>query len=313
MGTPEAAAKSLARILSDGHDVVAVYTQPDRPAGRGKRLTSSPVKLLAVERGLPIFQPVKLRNEAAADTFRSHNADVAVVVAYGRILPEAFLEAFPGGAVNVHFSLLPKYRGAAPVNWAIVNGETETGVTIMKMDSGLDTGDILLQRSTHISTGETAVELMGRLAKIGAELLSEALVDLDKLLPRSQPDEDATYAPIMTKDNGQIEWGMSAVDIVNRVRGFQPFPTSFTFVNGKRLTIWNAEASKSITSDGDPGTVIEAHGDKLMVSCGAGTQLLISEVQPEGKQRMKTRDFLNGSKITAGMLLGGINKEVGAA
>ena len=312
MGTPEAAATSLSRILSDGHDVVAVYTQPDRPAGRGKKLASSPVKRLATENGLPVFQPVKLRNDEAAEIFSSHRADLAVVVAYGRILPEAFLTAFPGGALNVHFSLLPKYRGAAPVNWAIVNGEAETGVTIMRMDAGLDTGDILLQRSTKISDKETSVDLMGRLAALGADLLSEALSNLDSLLPRKQVDKNASYAPIMTKDDGRIDWRMPASDIVDRIRGFQPFPSSYTFIVGKRLTIWNAEALENSSSNDMPGTVLHARGDKLVISCGAGTRLSILEIQPEGKPRMTTRDFLNGARISEGESVGDKNKEAGA-
>src|SRR6478735_1386336 len=175
MGTPQAAVPSLERILSAGYEVAAVYTQPDRPSGRGNRVTFSPVKQFAVEHELPVFQPIKLRTDEAAAEFRSHAADLAVVVAYGRILPDSFLQAFPGGAINVHFSLLPKFRGAAPVNWAIVNGETETGVTTMKMDAGLDTGDILLQQSTAIGSDETAIALMERLSVVGAELLSETL------------------------------------------------------------------------------------------------------------------------------------------
>jgi methionyl-tRNA formyltransferase len=222
------------------------------------------------------------------------------------------LNAFPGGALNVHFSLLPKYRGAAPVNWAIVNGETESGVTIMKMDAGLDTGDILLQRGSKISPEETAVDLMRRLADLGADLLAEALLNFDHLVAHPQINDEASYAPIMTKDDGCIDWAMPAADIVNRIRGFQPFPTSYTFFDGKRLTIWKAEASARDLSEVLPGTVIEAHGDNLTITCGRGTQLSVREIQPEGKQRMTTRDFLNGSKIAAGVLLGFKNNEVGA-
>ncbi len=180
MGTPKAAVPSIARLLQDGHEIAAVYSQPDRPSGRGNKIVFSPVKEFALEHGLPVFQPTKIKTADALDEFRSHNADVAVVVAYGRILPESFLTAFPRGAINVHFSLLPKYRGAAPVNWAIVNGETKTGVTTMQMDAGLDTGDILLQRETEIGPDETAPELMERLSFIGADLLSETLQSYDE-------------------------------------------------------------------------------------------------------------------------------------
>jgi methionyl-tRNA formyltransferase len=312
MGTPEAATASLARLLDDGHELVAVYTQPDRPAGRGKKIGHSPVKQFALERGLPIFQPTKVRTEEAAATFRSHQADVAIVVAYGRILPESFLTAFKGGAINVHFSLLPKYRGAAPVNWAIVNGEMETGVTIMKMDAGLDTGDILLQRSTSIVPAETAVDLMRRLSVLGAELISEALLNFDRLIPRSQDDEEASYAPMMTKEDGRIDWSMPAVDIANRVRGFQPFPTCYTFLNGKRLTIWKAETEADGSSADLPGKVVVANGNHLTIGCGGGSRLLVKEIQPEGKQRMTARDFLNGSKVSVGDVLQGKREEIGA-
>ena len=304
MGTPLAAAKSLDRLIADDHQVVAVYTQPDRPAGRGKKISQSPVKQLALEHDLPVFQPTKLRTEEAVVTFRSNNADMAVVVAYGRILPEGFLHAFPFGAVNVHFSLLPKYRGAAPVNWAIVNGETETGVTIMKMDAGLDTGDILLQRSTPVGEDETAVELMQRLGNLGAEVLSESLSLIDTLIPQSQNHQKASYAPILTKDDGLLDWTMTAGAISNRVRGFQPFPTSYTFLDGSRITIWKAAPTKVQTTQHPPGMVLEALGDVMTIACGAGTRLSITEIQPEGKRRMATRDFLNGSKLTAGKILG---------
>src|SRR5829696_5014231 len=236
MGTPQAAVPTLKRILQDGHEIVAVYTQPDRPAGRGNRLTAPPVKDFAVENNLQIFQPTKIKTPEALELFKSHAADVAVVVAYGRILPETFLNAFPNGAINVHFSLLPKYRGAAPVNWAIVHGETETGITTMQMDAGLDTGPILLQRATEIGPTETAVELMHRLGELGAELLSETLERHAELTPRVQDELQSTMAPIMKKEDGLVSWMLDARDISNRVRGFQPFPTAFTYFAGKRLT-----------------------------------------------------------------------------
>ena len=298
MGTPEAAAKSLDRLIDDGHEIVAVYTQPDRPAGRGKHIARSPVKELALSHGPKIYQPFKIRTPEALEEFRSHNADVAVVVAYGRILPETFLTAFKYGALNVHFSLLPKYRGAAPVNWAIVNGETETGVTVMQMDAGLDTGDILCQRSASIGASETSIELMQRLGDRGAELISEALSQIDGLKPFKQNDADASLAPIMKKDDGLIDWHRTAVEIERRVRGFQPFPSSYTFHEGSRLTIWKAEPID--TSDNRPGEVIAATGDQLVIVCGQSTALRILEIQPEGKRRMPVRDFLNGAKLKIG-------------
>jgi methionyl-tRNA formyltransferase len=303
MGTPAAAVPTLERILKDGHDVAAVYSQPDRPSGRGNKISFSPVKQFAVDNGLPVFQPVKIKIPETIETFRSHQADVAVVVAYGRILPETFLEAYPKGAINVHFSLLPKYRGAAPVNWAIVNGETRTGVTTMKMDAGLDTGGILLKRETEIAADETTPELMQRLSVLGADLLSETLAMYDELVPQPQNDGFATFAPIMHKEDGLIDWNMSARDIVNRVRGFQPFPTAFTSYQGKKLTIWKAAVEDSPVS-GSPGVIVEAKGDNLIVSCGSGTALNIKELQIEGKRRMAVRDFLNGIKIQIEGVLG---------
>jgi len=304
MGTPQAAAVSLGRLIDDGHEIIAVYTQPDRPAGHGYKLKESPVKQLAIEKGIPVVQPTKIKTEEAAKLFRSHEAEVAVVVAYGRILPDAFLTAFCGGAINVHFSLLPKYRGAAPVNWAIANGETETGVTTMKMDAGLDTGDILLQRSTPISENETATELMERLSALGAELLADTLARLGDAVPRAQNHSEATLAPILKKEDGRIDWTMDARSIANRVRGFQPFPTSYTFLGSKRLTIWKASAVDwQPGSVGPPGAVMRAHGGEFLIACGERGVLNVTEIQPEGKKRMATRDFLNGTKLAPGTIL----------
>jgi len=302
MGTPNAAVQSLARSVSDGHDVVAVYTQPDRPAGRGNKIAFSPVKESALKMGIPVLQPTKIKTPEALAELKSFAADVLVVVAYGRILPEVFLNAFPRGAVNVHFSLLPKYRGAAPVNWAIVNGEKVTGVTTMKMDVGLDTGDILLQRETEIGPSETAIELMERLSSVGAELLSETLRKFETIVPRRQNDIDASFAPIMKKEDGLISWMLGADEIARRVRGFQPFPTTFTYFEDKKLTLWRAEKTDT-ESSGEIGEIIEAKGDMLLVTCGGGSVLKIDELQLEGKRRMTTRDFLNGIKLRPGQII----------
>jgi methionyl-tRNA formyltransferase len=303
MGTPPAAAVSLERLIDDGHEIAGVYTQPDRPSGRGRKIVHSPVKELALTHGLRLFQPTKVRTPEALEEFRSLAADVAVVVAYGRILPEGFLTAFPGGAINVHFSLLPKYRGAAPVNWAIVNGESETGVSTMKMDAGLDTGDILLQRATPIGPDDTAIELMERLSLVGAELLSETLRGIGSIEPRKQDEIEASFAPILKKEDGLIDWSMSADEIRRRIRGFQPFPTSYTFHDGHRLTIWSGKVESAAA--GVPGTVVERSGDRLLVQCGDGTALAVLEIQPEGKRRMTVRDFLNGAKLAVGNVLDG--------
>jgi methionyl-tRNA formyltransferase len=305
MGTPEAAVPTLERLRPDGHEVVAVYTQPDRPAGRGNRVYSPPVKKAAMERDLPVLQPLKLRTEEAIEQFCSHGADIAVVVAYGRILPATYLNAFPYGAVNVHFSLLPKYRGAAPVNWAIVNGETETGVTTMKMDEGLDTGDILMQSSTAIRPDETAVELTQRLSVMGAELLSETLAKITDLIPAPQDNGNASLAPILQKADGFIDWHLTAAEITNRVRGFQPYPTAFTSMAGSRLTLWKTCPFSGGSFDRfTPGEVLNALNGELLIGCGEGTVLSVAELQLEGKRRLATRDFLNGVGIKQGDKLG---------
>lgn len=304
MGTPTAAVLNLERILQDGHEVVGVWTQPDRPAGRGNKLSAPPVKEFALQNNLEVFQPTKIKTRESLELFQSHRADIAVVVAYGRILPETFLQTFPKGAINVHFSLLPKYRGAAPVNWAIARGEEKTGVTTMKMDAGLDTGDILLQRETEIGKEENAIELMQKLSNLGADLLSETLAMFDRLTAQPQQDARATFAPIMKKEDGFIDWKKSAREISNQVRGFQPFPTSYTHLQEKKMTIWKARDVQTPNSKlQSPGEILEAKGDELIVSCGNHSVLKILELQIEGKRRMSVRDFLNGIKISVGEIL----------
>ena len=300
MGTPQAAVPSLERLLADGHEVAAVYTQPDRPSGRGNKVVFSPVKQFAIVHGIPVLQPTKIRTPEALEEFKAFGADVTVVVAYGRILPEGFLRAFPNGAVNVHFSLLPKYRGAAPVNWAIVNGETVTGVTTMKMDAGLDTGPILLQHETKIGRGENAIELMERLSHVGSHLLSETLSQLSSIEPREQDHSSATHAAIMTKEDGKFDWSMRAEEIARRVRGFQPFPTTYTYWEGKKLTLWKVKAAEEKAAAEKSGMVLTAKADDLVVECGAGSALQIEELQLEGKRRMSSRDFLNGVRLFVG-------------
>ncbi len=298
MGTPMAAAVSLRRLIDDGHEMAAVYTQPDRPAGRGNKLTMSAVKEMALEQGIEVLQPEKIRTAEVIEQFRAFNADVAVVVAYGRILPKDYLTAFPHGAINVHFSLLPKYRGAAPVNWAIVNGESKTGVTTMQMDEGLDTGDILEQVETPIGVRENAIELMARLGELGAEAISNTLTRLKSFEPLKQDDSAMTLAPIMKKSDGQIDWTMSATEIERRIRGFQPFPSSFTSLDGQRVVLYSASVEAS-ERDAEVGTVIEAKS-RLVVQCGRESQLVVDELQMEGKRRMPAREVLNSGKIAVG-------------
>jgi methionyl-tRNA formyltransferase len=300
MGTPDAAVPTLRRCLDDGHEVAAVWTQPDRPAGRGNRLHQPPVKEFALAHGLKIHQPFKIRTAEALAEFSAYEADAGIVVAYGRILPPAFLNAPSRGCINVHFSLLPFYRGAAPVNWAIARGETLTGVTTMQMDEGLDTGAILLQREERIFDEETAEELMSRLSIVGAELLSETLARLGEIRPRAQDEEKATFAPMLKREDGLIDWALDARQIERRVRGFQPWPNAFTSYQGHRLVIWKAQALAAGDSFGEAGEIISAHGDALVVACGDQTAIRLLEVQPEGKRRMTARDFLNGAHLQKG-------------
>jgi methionyl-tRNA formyltransferase len=300
MGTPHAAVATLRKCVADGHEVVAVWTQPDRPAGRGHKVSFSPVKEFALSRGLSVFQPARIKHDEAKQLFASHDADVAVVVAYGRILPEEFLRAPHRGCINVHFSLLPLYRGAAPANWAIINGESQTGVTTMFMEPTLDTGPILLQHKTPIRKTETAPELMQRLADIGAELLGETLARLNDLTPRPQRDRDATFAPVLKKEDGLIDWAQNALTIERLVRGLQPWPNAYTSFNSKGLTIWTAEPSKTTKANAAPGEIIVAQRDELVVSCGEQTALRLIEVQPEARKRIAARDFINGIRLKVG-------------
>jgi methionyl-tRNA formyltransferase len=300
MGTPESAVPSLRRLLEEGHEIAAVWTQPDKPAGRGDKTHSSAVKKFALENNLRVEQPGKIKTQEAKDLFASHAADLAVVVAYGRILPPEFLQAPRRGCINVHFSLLPLYRGAAPANWAIINGEEKTGVTTMFIEEELDSGPILLQRETPIGPSETTPELMQRLAGVGADLLSETLAQLDVITPQPQLDKDASFAPILRKTDGAIRWSSPAGNIERGVRGFQPWPNAYTNYNSQRLIIWKAAVTDAVASDARNGEVIVAHGDDLVVKCGDETALRLLEVQPEARRRLNVRDFLNGTHLKVG-------------
>lgn len=302
MGTPHAAVPTLERLLTDGHEVVAVWTQPDRPAGRGNKLTVPPIKEFALKHNLPVYQPTKIKTEEAAALFRSHDADAGVVVAYGRILPAAFLNAPRFGCINNHFSLLPKLRGAAPVNWAIVQGEGETGVTTMLMDEGLDTGAILMQERTPIGERETAPELLQRLSITGAELVSRTLAQFKSIEPRAQDHAAATFAPIMRREDGIIDWTRNAAEIERMTRGFQPFPNAHTTHAGARLVVWSAlvDEDSVVNTESKSGEIVRADKDDLIVACGYDTCLRLIEVQPEGKRRMSVRDFLNGARVQTG-------------
>ena len=294
MGTPEFAVASLETMVSAGHEVTAVFTQPDRPKGRGQESAASPVKIAAERLRIRLYQPERVRRPEVVEEIRSLAPEVMVVVGYGQIIPQAILDIPPHGIINVHASLLPKYRGAAPIQWAIARGETKTGVTTMRIDAGLDTGDMLLKAETEIGQEETALELSVRLAAMGAGLLQQTLERLSAIKPEKQDASEATLAPILKKEDGRIDWKMPAQEIANRVRGFQPWPGCYTTWRGKRLAIWRARAQ---SGSGQAG---EIRGPK--VACGDGALELI-EVQPEGKKRMSAEAFLNGHQVKDGEVL----------
>jgi methionyl-tRNA formyltransferase len=312
MGTPDFAAASLARLIEDGHEIVAVITQPDKPAGRGKHEKTPPVKELALRHGLSVYQPAKIKtNEEVRRIFESLAPDICVVAAYGKILPGWMLRLPRLGSINVHASLLPKYRGAAPINWAIARGERDTGVTIMQMDEGLDTGPMLAKRAVEIGPRETAVELSARLAKTGAALLSETLplVERGEIEPEPQDDGAATHAPMLKREDGLIDWSMSAEEISNRVRAFQPWPGAYTIFRGSRLIIWRARVSQIEGEGAETGVILTISKEGIMVSCAGETALLIEELQLGGKRRLAARDFANGMRLSPGDYLTGADRE----
>ena len=305
MGTPEFSVPSLERLVADGHDIAAVFTQPDKPAGRGKHLHEPPVKTFALERGIAVHQPSKLKsNEEVRAIFESISADACVVAAYGKILPEWMLAIPRLGCINVHSSLLPKYRGAAPINWAIANGEVETGLTIMQMDPGMDTGPMLARSAIKIGEEETAPELSARLARAGAELLSETLprIALGEIRPMHQNTDEATYAPMLKREDGLIDWRMTAREIANRVRAFQPWPGSYTSFRGSKLIIWRARAiSDHASHEGaDAGTILGIDANAVTIACAGPSAMRVEEIQVEGKRRMSAREFVNGARLKAG-------------
>lgn len=304
-GTPQFAVPSLERLVAAGHDVQLVVTQPDRPQGRGMELTAPPVKQSALRLGLPVTQPEKIKsNEEFRARLATIHPDAIIVVGYGRIIPGWMLHLPPYGNINVHASLLPKYRGAAPIQWAIANGETVTGVTTMKIDEGLDTGDILLKRAIEIRLEDTAVTLAPRLAEVGAELLVETLQELKQGVVEPVPQDDslATLAPILKKEDGLVDFTRSAEEIHNRLRGFQPWPGAYTHFRGKNLKIVAACVEENAPRLG--AGELRLRGDKLLAGCGAGSALELLQVQPEGKKPMSARDFISGYRPAEGERLG---------
>jgi len=304
MGTPEFALATLEGLIAAGLNLVGVYTQPDRPSGRGKQLTAPPVKQLAVAHGIPVFQPLKLRRPEVVAQLQELAPDLIVVVAYGQILPKSVLDIPRYGCINVHASLLPKYRGAAPINQAIIDGETVTGVTTMYMDVGLDTGDMLVKRTTPIGPFETAGELHDRLALLGREAMEETLARLcaGTLAGEKQDDALSCYAPMLKKEQGVIDWSRPAAEIHNRIRGLDPWPGAHTLLAGEMLKL--ARTCPEAGAHGEsPGTVLSAGRDGVRVACGEGC-LSVGELQLPGRKRLPAADFLRGCPLPPGTRLG---------
>lgn len=302
LGTPVFAVPTLERILAAGHKVLEVVTQPDRPRGRGNQLAASPVKQAALRLGLPVYQPERVRRPEAVEHLRALAPEAMVIVGYGQIIPQSILDLAPKGIINVHASLLPKYRGAAPIQWAIANGETRTGVTTMRIDAGLDTGDMLLKAETAIGPEENAVELGERLAPMGADLLVETLARLDSLAPEKQDNAQATHAPIIKKEDGMIDWARPACEIHNRVRGLQPWPGGFTKFRGQVLHVWKCRIAAAAETGAGPGRIVNIR--PLLVACGGGS-IELQEVQTEGRKRMSAADFANGQRLAENEVIGG--------
>jgi len=304
LGSGRFAIPSLEALLAAGHDVAAVVTQPDREKGRGRELSPPPLKPAAAARGLKVLQPRRVREPEAVAALQALAPEAQVVVAYGQILPRAVIDLAPRGTINVHASLLPRYRGAAPVQWAIVNGEKETGVTTMLIDEGLDTGPVLLSRAMPIGEEETAGELETRLARLGGELLVETLEELQagRLVPRPQDAARASLAPIIKKEDGVIDWSRPAEALARRVRGFHPWPGAYTSVRGRGLRVVRARAEGG--GEGAPGTLLRIDREGLVVTAGEGSALRLFEVQPESRRAMPAAAFAAGARLTVGERMG---------
>lgn len=304
MGTPDISVSILDAIVNSRHNVTAVVTREDKPKGRGKEMAFPPVKEYALEHNIPVFQPGKIKSPEAIEILKKYEADIFVVAAYGQILSKEILEMPRLGCINVHTSLLPKYRGSSPIQWAIIEGETETGVTIMQMDEGMDTGDILFTKTVPIDKDETGGSLFDKLAATGADIIADALdlIEKGEVTPIKQDEELATYTKMLNKKLGYIRFVRSAEEIERLVRGLDPWPSTYTYYNDKTLKIWKAEVVDE-NDPSEPGTVVKVDSDAIYVNTTKGI-LKILELQLEGKKRMKTKDFLLGYKIKPGEVFG---------
>ncbi len=303
MGTPDFSVGTLEALIEAGHEVVLAVTQPDKPKGRGKEMQFTPVKECALKHGIPVYQPRKVREPECVEELRKYEADVMVVIAFGQILPKEILEMTPYGCVNVHASLLPKYRGAAPIQWSIIDGETVTGVTTMQMDEGLDTGDMILKTEVPIEKDETGGSLHDKLAASGAALCVETLKALEEktVIPEKQGESPTAYARMLDKHLGNIDWNESAEKIERLVRGLTPWPSAYTTWNGKQMTIWRAEVEQA-SGDEMPGTIVKVEKEAFFVQTKEG-MLKVLELQIPGKKRMDAGAFLRGYQIKEGEIL----------
>lgn len=303
MGTPEFAVPTLKALYDAGHEIVGVYTQTDKAVGRKQIMTPPPVKVCALELGIPVFQPNTLKDGEAESNIRALAPDVIVTVAYGKILPESILNIPKYGCVNGHASLLPRHRGASPIQWSIVSGDTKTGITTMYMAKGIDTGDMLLRCETNIGENETAGELHDRLSEMGAALMVETLEKLSKgeLVPEKQDDSLSTYAPIINKEMGFLTFEKTAKEINDLIRGFNPWPAAYFMLEGKRIKVFASKVGGK--TDKPCATVISSDGE-LIIACAEGTSLILTEIQPEGSKRMSAKDYLTGHPIKVGTVVG---------
>ncbi|MBR5544471.1 MAG: methionyl-tRNA formyltransferase [Clostridia bacterium] len=303
MGTPEFSVPCLEALIKSENEVVGVFTQPDKPKGRGYEMTPPPVKVCALQNNIPVFQPNSMRDGQALEIINSLNADLIIVVAFGKILPKEILESVKYGCINIHASLLPKLRGAAPIQWSIINGESETGVTSMQMDVGLDTGDMLIKKSIQITENMNAGELHDALSLMGAEVLIETINNIENLNPEKQNDELSNYAPMLSKDLCPIDFSKSAQEVHNKIRGLYPWPVATTKINGKNYKIHKSQIlSEKIK--GEIGEIVD-NNNRLVVMCGDGVCVELLEIQAEGKRKTDTASFLRGHKIEKGTILGG--------
>ncbi len=301
MGTPDFAVPCLEKLIKDGHNIVGVLTQPDKPQGRKMKLTPPPVKELALQNNLEVYQPESLKNDAIKPLLEEKQPELIVVVAYGKILPKYVLDFPKYGCINVHGSLLPRWRGAAPIQWSIIAGDKTAGVTTMKMSEGLDTGDMLLKYETEIGQTETAGELFDRLALSGAELLHDTIEQIDSIVPEVQDESKANYAHMLDKQMAQIDWSKSNKEIDCLIRGLNPWPIALTTLNGERLKVYSASIQNA---SGKAGEVLQADSKNgLLVACGEGA-VLLNEIQAVGGKRMNAKDYLRGHKIEVGSILG---------